>query len=39
VRGALSAYSLADVQQPPAIAARHLTSALEGYFSDQLRVL
>jgi 1-acyl-sn-glycerol-3-phosphate acyltransferase len=37
VRGDLRAETLADVAQPPVIAARRLTSALEGYFSEELR--
>ena len=39
VRDALSAAALADTQQAPVIAARRLTSALEGYFSEELSVL
>jgi 1-acyl-sn-glycerol-3-phosphate acyltransferase len=39
VRSDLRADMLADVAQPPVIAARRLTSALEGYFSEELRVL
>jgi 1-acyl-sn-glycerol-3-phosphate acyltransferase len=37
VRGDLRAETLADVGQPPVIAARRLTSALEGYFSEELK--
>jgi hypothetical protein len=37
VRSDLRAETLADIAQPPVIAARRLTSALEGYFSEALR--
>jgi 1-acyl-sn-glycerol-3-phosphate acyltransferase len=39
VRSDLRADSLADTGQAPVIAARRLTSALEGYFSEELRAL
>ncbi len=40
VRNPLRAETLADTRQgSPVIAARRLTRALEGYFSDELSVL
>jgi 1-acyl-sn-glycerol-3-phosphate acyltransferase len=39
VRSALCAAALADLCQPPVIAARRLTHALESYFSEELRTL
>jgi 1-acyl-sn-glycerol-3-phosphate acyltransferase len=39
VRDELSAGSLADLHKPSVIAARRLTHALEGYFSEELKAL
>jgi 1-acyl-sn-glycerol-3-phosphate acyltransferase len=39
VRNQLDSASLADVRLPPVIAARRLTRALEGWFSEELKTL